>query len=192
MCRLDVNRLVATKIKHPQTPTREAAGLAMEIVDHRHPPAAARRVFVSCIRIGMRPIEGTVTMRHHFHLRAVGRRMWHIERRLETGLQGQRLAAQGADKGAEILQDARPPHHRIEAARTVVVELGRNEARLGSQSIGQQAGGLDLTEPAPQNTMRWKSPGEERSIGHVPAVGAFAGAGKPEPTRRAPDADVRQ
>ena len=120
-------------------------------------------------------------MRHHFHLRAVGRCVGHVERRFETGLQGQRFSAQGVGEGTEVLQDARLPNHRVEAARAVVVEPGRGEARLGGQAIGQQAGRLRLAQPVRQDSMRQKPAGEEGRLRHMLAVGLFAGAGKHEP-----------
>src|SRR5471030_1280694 len=45
--RLDLDRLLAAQVEHPQSSAGEASRLAMEIVDHRHPPPAARRVFIA-------------------------------------------------------------------------------------------------------------------------------------------------
>ena len=109
----------------------------------------------------MQPVEGAVAVGHHLDLRAVGRRVLHVECGLEAILKGQRLTAQRPGEGAEVFQRQGLPHDCVQSARTVIVEPGRRKAHLGSQAISQQSGRLRLAQPIGKDAMRQKPPGEE-------------------------------
>ena len=86
MCRIDVDRLLATQFEEAQSAPRESARPTMEVIDQTEAPAVAGGEFAAGESVDVRLIEAAIAMRDQLDLRALRGRVAHAEGGLEIGL----------------------------------------------------------------------------------------------------------
>ncbi len=104
MCRIDVDRLLATQFEEAQSAPRKSPRPTMEVIDQTEAPAVAGGEFAAGESVDVRLIEAAIAMRDQLDLRALRGRVAHAEGGLEIGLQGQRLLAQDFGERTQVLQ----------------------------------------------------------------------------------------